>query len=136
MHGQHDVTTPEAYLAALEEPRRSEIARIDAFIRETVPEFAPCIVYKILGYGPFRSRDAKGKEQDAAMLALSSNKQYISLYVMAAQNGEYLAERRAAELPKAKVGKSCIRFKRFEDLDPDALRRILREATQADYSCV
>ena len=43
-------------------------------------------------------------------------------------DGEYLAESRADRFPKAKVGKSCIRFKRLDDLDPVALRSLLEEA--------
>jgi hypothetical protein len=135
MHGQHDVSTPEEYLAALDEPRRSEIARVHAFIRESVPELAPGIIYKMLGYGLFERETGKGKREVLAKIGLASNKQYISLYVMASQDGEYVAERRASELPRVKIGKSCIRFRRFEDLDPTALRSILREAASADYSC-
>jgi len=43
-------------------------------------------------------------------------------------DGRYLAESRADAFPKAKVGKSCIRFKRLDDLDLDALRSLLEEA--------
>jgi hypothetical protein len=45
-----------------------------------------------------------------------------------ASDSEYLAEARAAEFPKAKVGKSCIRFRRLDDLDLGARRSVLEEA--------
>jgi hypothetical protein len=44
------------------------------------------------------------------------------------EDGEYLAESRADHFPRANVGKSCIRFKRLDDLDLDALRSLLEEA--------
>jgi hypothetical protein len=55
----------------------------------------------------------------------------ISLYVLAlTDEGEYLAESRADEFPRAKVGKSCIRFKRLDDLDQAALRDRLAAAAR------
>lgn len=130
MHGQHDVSTPSDYLAALDEPRRTEIAEIDAFIRATVPDLTPCIVFKILGYGPTTYRDAKGKLADFAAICLSSNKQYISLYVMGQQDGQTIAEAAAARLGKVDVGKACIRFKRFSAVDQGALADLLKQAAE------
>jgi Domain of unknown function (DU1801) len=62
-------------------------------------------------------------------VSLASRKTGISLYVLAlTESGEYLAEARADRFPKAKVGKSCVRFKRLDDLDESALRELLAEA--------
>ena len=47
-------------------------------------------------------------------VALSSRKNYISLYVLCADERGYLAERYVERLPKASIGKSCVRFKRHE----------------------
>ena len=44
------------------------------------------------------------------------------------EDGRYLAESRADRFPKASVGKSCIRFKRLDDLDEAELRDLLAEA--------
>jgi hypothetical protein len=62
-------------------------------------------------------------------VSVASRKTGISLYVLAlTEDGEYLAESRADRFPKAKVGKSCVRFKRLDDLDEAALRDVLAEA--------
>jgi hypothetical protein len=45
-------------------------------------------------------------------------------------DGRYLAEAYRERLPKASIGKSCIRFKRLGDLDQDALADVLREAAR------
>ena len=44
------------------------------------------------------------------------------------EDGRYLAESRADRFPKASVGKSCVRFKRLDDLDEGELRDLLAEA--------
>jgi hypothetical protein len=62
-------------------------------------------------------------------VSVASRKTGISLYVLAlTEDGEYLAESRADRFPKAKVGKSCVRFKRLDDLDEAALRELLADA--------
>ncbi len=62
-------------------------------------------------------------------MSLASRKAGISLYILAlTEDGRYLAESRAGRFPKANVGKSCVRFKRLDDLDESALRELLSEA--------
>lgn len=125
--------SPEAYIAALPEPRRSEIARIDAFIRATVPDLAPCMTAGMLGYGPFHYRYATGREGDTAKIGLSSRAQYIALYSCAADARGFVAERYRARLPAADIGRSCVRFKRFDDLDRAAVRDLLLETARTGY---
>jgi len=124
---------PASLIAALPEPRRSEIARIDAFIRATVPSLAPCVTAGMLGYGPFHYRYASGRQGDTVTIGLASRAQYVSLYVCAADARGHVAERYRARLPAADVGKGCVRFKRFDDLDPAAVRDLLREAARTGY---
>ena len=47
---------------------------------------------------------------------------------MCGHEGEYIAERCAHRLPKADIGKSCVRFKRMADVDLDVVRGLLLEA--------
>ena len=82
----------------------------------------------MLGYGPFHYRYASGREGDASLIALASRKQYISLYVLCTTERGYLAEQYAERLPKANIGKSCVRFKRTEDVDRGALVELIAEA--------
>lgn len=124
---------PVDYIAALDEPRRSEIAALDELIRKTAPDLEPVILpmgsSEVLGYGPFHYRYESGREGDTALIALSSRKQYISIYVTSVdESGKYLAELFEAKLGKVNVGKSCVRFKRSEDLDLDGLRELIKAA--------
>ena len=45
--------TPDAYIAALEEPRRGDVQRVHDLIRETLPELEPNVDGRMLGYGRF-----------------------------------------------------------------------------------
>jgi hypothetical protein len=41
---------------------------------------------------------------------------------------QYLAEKFKKELPKASIGRSCIRFKKLDDIDLKVIQQILKEA--------
>src|SRR6266480_944167 len=101
MKGQLNVSTPREYIDALDEPRKSEIARLDALIRKSCPKLAPCILGGMLGYGSIHYKYASGREGDACRITLASNKQHISLYVCATDGKEYIAERYKQRLGKA-----------------------------------
>jgi hypothetical protein len=120
----------EDYIAALAEPRRTDVAALDALIREHAPSLEPVVAGKMLGYGPFHYRYASGREGDTTLLGLASQKRYISLYVLCANGGRYLAESYAERLPKASVGKSCVRFARLSDVDPAVLAELVTEAAR------
>ena len=125
--------TPEGYIAGLEEPRRSEIQRLHDLIRETLPELEPNADDGMLGYGRFHYRYDSGREGDTSLVALSSRKNYISLYVLCTDGGGYLAEQYVERLPRANIGKSCVRFKRTGDIDPGVLRELLVDAGRIGF---
>ena len=119
---------PDAYLDSLDEPRASDMRALDAMIRDAAPDWDRFVEGRIIGYGSFHYRYASGREGDTARLGLASNKRYISLYVNCTKDGAYLAETYVDRIPGASVGKSCVRFKRLDDLDREALRDLLTEA--------
>jgi hypothetical protein len=127
MKGQLDVTTPTGYIAAVDDARRPDIAALDALIRTHAPELEPVIMSGMLGYGPFHYRYASGREGEACTLSLASNASYISLYCNAADDDGYVAERYVDRLPKASIGRSCVRFKKLADLDESALVALVEE---------
>lgn len=57
-------------------------------------------------------------------------KNYISIYICALEQGEYIAEKYKRLLGKVSVGKSCIRFKKLEDLNLNELKNILKKASE------
>ena len=133
MKGQLPVSTPEQYLARLEEPRKSQVARLDRLIRATVPELERCICAGMLAYGPVHYRYASGREGDSARVAVANNAQAISMYLMAVDEKGWLAERYRSRLPKAKIGKSCVRFRRMDDLPETELVALLKETARMSF---
>jgi hypothetical protein len=133
MKGQLKVSTPKQYLESLKEPRRSEVAKLDAFVRKTVPKLEPFIHAGMLAYGPLKYRTKNGREQDWFKIGIASNKAAISLYACAADERGYVAERYKDALPAADIGKSCVRIKKVDDLDLSALRQLLKETEKISF---
>jgi hypothetical protein len=118
--------TPDEYIAQIPEPRKSDIAALHALITKAVPHLKPAMVAGMIGYGSYHYKYASGREGDWPPIALASNKTYISVYACATEDGQYCAEKYKSELPKANIGKSCIRFKRLQDIDVKVLERIIK----------
>lgn len=131
MKSSNCFATPAEYIASLEEPRKSEIVALDALIREVCPQLDPHLRAGMLGYGTYQYKYRSGRAGEWCRLALASSKQYISLYACVADENGYIAERYRERLPKASIGKSCVRFKKRADLDEDVLRELLQQAATA-----
>lgn len=82
----------------------------------------------MLGYGTFKYLNNKKETLNWPVIALASQKNYISIYVCAVDKGEYIAEKHKKELGKVSVGKSCIRFKKVEDLNLKTLEKVIKLA--------
>jgi hypothetical protein len=130
MKGQLKVSTPAEYIAKLVEPRKAEVVALDALIRKTAAKLAPFVHGGILAYGPWHYKYPSGREGDWFRIGVASNKNYISLYICAGDEEGYIPERYKKALPKANIGRSCVRFKRLSDLDLAALKRMIREGAQ------
>jgi hypothetical protein len=112
-------TSVANYIAQISEPRQAEIKKLHALIRKAVPKLKPSIQYGMIGYGTYVYKYANGREGEAPVIALASQKDYISVYVSG-------AEKSRALLPKASIGKSCIRFRKLEDVDLAVLAKIVQ----------
>ncbi len=134
MKGQsRTAKTPKQCTDELKEPRKTDIARLRALIRKTAPKLKEFIHYGMLAYGPFHCKYASGREGDWFKIGVASNASYISLYACAADARGYVAERYRDKLPKANIGKSCVRFKRLADLDLKALAQLIRDAEKTGF---
>lgn len=103
---------------------------LHTFIKKTAPKFKPNFLYNMPGYGSFKYRNYKKEIIDWSIIALASQKNYISIYVCAVKDGEYVAEKYKDVLGKVSVGKSCIRFKKIEDLNLKTLKRVIKLAAK------
>lgn len=122
--------TVKEYLQALPPERKEPIEFLHAFIQKTAPKLKPNFLYNMLGYGSFPYKNYKKEDIEWPVIALASQKNYISLYVCCVVQGGYLAEKHKKELGKVSVGKSCIRFKKLSDLNLDVLKKVIKEAAK------
>jgi Domain of unknown function (DU1801) len=126
--------TVEEHIDSLPEARRELIRSVHEIVREAAPELEMRMWGdKFIGYGTMHYRYASGREGEWFPIGLANNKQYVSLYICACDDDGYLAEQNADRLGNVSVGKSCIRFKRLEDLDLGVVRELCgRAALQAN----
>lgn len=119
------------YIAQIDEPRKSEIKKLHDFIKKIDPSLKPFIIHNIIGYGKRPYETKSGLTGDWFILGLASQKNYISIYACESDDGAgYIAEKYKKELAPASVGKSCIRYKKFDDIDLKALGKVLKEAAK------
>ena len=133
MKGKTNAKTHEQYIAEVEEARRADIQTLHDMVREEAPELEPTMEFGMLGYGKYHYKYKSGREGEWMKIGIANNKQYISLYSCAADEDGYVAERYRGRLPKANIGKSCVRFKRLSDLDEETLRELIRETAAAGW---
>lgn len=120
--------TIEEYIDSIEEPRKSEIIKLDKFLRKTAPTLKAHFAYNMIGYGSFHYKSKSGREGDWPVLSLASQKNYISVYLCSVIDGKYIAEVYSKKFgPKVSTGKSCIRFKKLSDVKLDVLAEAIKE---------
>lgn len=123
-----EAKTVEEYLASVPEERREIMQKLHQLITKAVPNLKPRLVYGMIGYGTYHYKSKSGREGDWSMVLLANQKNYISVYVCAVENGKYIAESNKDRLGKVSVGKSCIRFKKLEDINLDVLVELCEKA--------
>lgn len=132
-------TDVDGFLAAVDGPRGDDLRTLDRIIAE---EFAGLervlwegpmwggTEQRIVGYGGISQPRPRGASVEWFLVGLAAQQQHLSVYVNAAEDGEYLVKRRAAELGKVKVGSAAITFASLAALDETAFRAMLRRARE------
>jgi len=119
---------------------REAIAReLDAIIRAHAPHLEPKLVsgmsITMLGYGIRPYKYASGRSGEWPLIAIAPQKNYFSLYICAmTTEGEYYAESYRDQLGKVSCGRSCIRFKKPEDIDLKTVEKMITEVAKRDES--
>lgn len=123
-----EATNPDEYMSKAGE-REPILRALDELIRTTAPtlerEMVSSAAMNMIGYGMFHYKSKSGREGDWPVVALACQKNYVSLYICATENDAYIAEANTDKLGNVSVGRSCIRFKKLEDLNLSTVRTIL-----------
>jgi hypothetical protein len=125
MFKPNNATTVKEYLELVPEDRKEMISFLHEFIKKTVPSLKPHFAYNMLGYGSFPYKNYKKEDIEWPVISLANQKNYVSIYVCSVDKDGYIAEQYKDQLGKVSVGKSCIRFKKVEDVDLKILKKVL-----------
>jgi hypothetical protein len=117
--------TPASYLKELPDDRRREVARVRDMVRKHLPPgYRETMNWGMITYEvPLDLHPKTYNGQPLCFAALAAQKNYLSLYLMPVDAAS-LARLKAAFAKAGKkldMGKSCIRFKRADDLPLDAI---------------
>lgn len=128
--------TVAEFLDSLPDDRRTTMTTVHKAIRKAVPKLAPSMMSgmgsaPIIGYGKYHYKSASGREGEWFLIGLAAGKGQYSLHICAGGKDGYLVEQNAAKLGKVKTGRSCINFKKLEDLKLDAAMALVKKAEKA-----
>jgi hypothetical protein len=120
--------TVEEYLDQLPEDRRDAIRTVRQVILKHLPKgYEEVLQYGMLGYvvplTVFPAGYLNRKNEPVPYICLASQKNYMSLYMMSVYGDSEGEFRKAynATGKKLDMGKSCIRFKKVDDLALDVI---------------
>jgi hypothetical protein len=122
-----DAASPEEYLAELDPDRRELVGAIRNSILSNLPDgYEEAMEWGMLTYQiPLDRYPDTYNGKPLAYVSLASQKNYVSLYLMSVYGDdeaeEWFHERYERSGKKLDMGKSCVRFRRLDDLPLDVL---------------
>lgn len=140
-------STVDDYLAELPDDRRAIVSAVRDLVNTNLPDgYQEAMQYGMIGWSVPHARYPAGYHTDPSqplpLAALASQKQYVSLYLMGLYCGcversargeavetadvRWFRDAWAATGKKLNMGKSCVRFKRLDDLAVDVLAEAIR----------
>jgi len=127
--------TVAEFLAALPDERRAAMTAVHQAIRKAVPKLAPYVTAgmgtPVIGYGKYRYRSSSGREGEWFLVGLAVGKSGFALHICAGGNNSYLVEQNAAKLGNVKTGRSCVNFKKLEDLNLAEAMKLVKAAEKS-----
>lgn len=140
---QSSATTPEEYIASLPDDRRVAIQQLQKVILENLPKgFSEEMQYGMLSYVVPHSLYSPGYHCNPKIalpfMGLASQKNFIALYHMGIYSNTNLLNWFTAEYPKHSkrkldMGKSCIRFKKMEDIPYELIGQLAARMTPEEW---
>jgi len=128
---QYEASTVDDYIDQIPEDRKAAIRRLRKVILENLPKgFEEGINYKMIGYYVPHSIYPDGYHCDTKLplpfMNIASQKNFIGVYHMGIYTKKELMDWFVAEYPKhckrkLDMGKSCIRFKKIEEIPYDLI---------------
>ena len=121
-----------------DETKHEDIRTLHALVASKASSLEPELQGKAtLAYGGFDYQTKSKCSGRWARIGIMVNKTGLSLMVSGEKGGKYLLETYPKKhFGKASVGKSCLRFKKLEDLNMEAISGLIEDAAKAKLSSV
>ncbi len=140
---QSKATTPDQYIAELPEERKEAMTKLRKVLLKNLPKgFEEMMGYGMMGYAVPHKLYPSGyhcdPKQPLPFMGMASQKNFISFYHMGMYADEKLLQWFQAEYPKhcktkLDMGKSCIRFKKTENIPYDLLAELCKKMTPQQW---
>ncbi len=130
------------YLAELPAERRAAMSKVRDLVNAHMPAgYNETMAFGMIGWGiPLSRYPNTYNKQPLGYVALAAQKNGYSLYLMGVYSvGEQEKKLRAAASAQGKkldMGKSCLRFKKPDDLPLDAIGELIASMSVDDYIAV
>ena len=140
---KYEANTVEEYVSKLPEDRAEAVQKLRQLFKENLPEgFSEELNYNMIGYVVPHSIYPDGYHCDTTQplpfLNIASQKNFIAVYHMGIYANDELLAWFKEEYPKYSkqkldMGKSCIRFKKVENIPYDLLADLATKITVDDW---
>ena len=140
---KYTATSPDDYVSQLPEERAIVISKLRSLIQENIPEgFTEEMSYGMIGYIVPHSLYSEGYHCDPSLplpfINIASQNNFIAFYHMGMYADKNLYDWFVTEYPKhcsrkLDMGKSCIRFKKTDDIPYELLAKLVRKMTVLDW---
>lgn len=134
-----DAATVEEYLAGLPEDRRAAISAVRDAVNENLPDgYVETMTYGMIGWVvPLEDFPDTYNGQPLAVASLASQKNHMALYLMGLYASEpelaWFEQQYAERGLKLDMGKSCVRFKRLEQVPLDVVGETMAKIPPATF---
>lgn len=136
---QSNATTVSEYLDSLPEDRRKAMSAVRKVVRANLPSgVVETMNWGMISYEvPLKKYPNTYNGQPLLYAALASQKNYMSLYLMGIYGDESLRvefeEAYRATGKRLDIGKSCLRFKKLDDLPLDVVADAVGEVSIEEF---
>ena len=137
-----NATTVADYLTSLPPERAAVVSHVRDLINDVLPDgYREGIGYGMIGWVvPLDDYPDTYNGQSLIYVGLAAQKDYFSLYLNCAYSSPDRSERLKAAFASAgkniDMGKSCIRFKRIDQLAEDVIAAEIASATPAEFIAI
>lgn len=140
---QSKAATPEEYIESLPDEKKEAMVKLRSVIKKNLPKgFAEVMNYGMLGYVVPHSKFPAGyhcdPKQPLPFLSIAAQKNFVAVYHMGIYADQKILKWFTGEFPKHSkskldMGKSCIRFKKPDQIPFKLIGELASKMTPDDW---